>query len=79
MAVPKSKTKKVLCPECETEVEIVTDDDGDFEGICPNDECKLNLGRILTKRRYDRAVKKMDEAEQQAADPKNKKKMPFGW
>lgn len=81
MATPKAKTKKVLCPECETEVEITTDDDGDYEGTCPNDECKLNVGRILTKRRYDAAVKKMDQAEADAADPKNKNKnkKPFGW
>lgn len=75
----KDSKRKILCPECETEVEIIRDEDGDDQGVCGN--CGLNVGKILTRRRYDRAYKKVSDAEvaaEEAAKKKAKKK-DMGW
>lgn len=64
---------KAVCPECDTEVTI-TKEEGELTGKC--DKCGLDVGRVLTKRRYDRAVKKMDEAETEAGK-KGKKESPW--
>lgn len=55
----KEQKRKTLCPECETEVEIVRTEDGGEEGMCDN--CGLNVGQVLTKDRYDRALAKLRE------------------
>jgi hypothetical protein len=61
----ESSSRKVLCPECETET-TVSRVEGEDEGKC--EKCGLDVGRILTKRRYDRALAKMN-----ADDEKEKK------
>ena len=78
MATPAPTNKrKVLCPECDKEVEITRDaESGDDEGICG--ECGLNVGRILTRRRYDRAYNKVAESEK-AAEKKTKKAGGLVW
>ena len=68
----KDKERKILCPECETEVTITRDEDGDDVGRCPNEECKLDVGAILTRRRYARADRKIDAAEVAEAEKKEK-------
>jgi len=69
----KSKVKEIkrLCPECDTEVTLVIDDDtGDREGRCPS--CKLDVGAIVNRRRYSVANAKLDEEE--IEDKKKSKK-----
>ena len=67
----KSNKRKVVCPECDqADVEITRDSDGDDEGTCPN--CGLNVGRVLTKRRYDRALDKVKRDEEEGTKPKKK-------
>lgn len=73
MAKEKPKELKTQCPECENDVTLTTDEDGDYEGTCEN--CGLNVGRVLTKRRYDKAVAKV--AERESAKPKKEKSDPF--
>ena len=68
----KDKERKILCPECQTETTITRDGDGDDVGRCPNDDCKLDVGAILTRRRYARADKAIDAAE--VAEEEKKKK-----
>ena len=58
---PKERT--VQCPECETDVKIVRDDDGDDNGRCAN--CGLDVGRVLTRYRLDRAISKVREGEEE--------------
>ena len=73
--MPEPKKRKMLCPDCETEVEITRDSEtGDDEGVCPNPECRLNLGRIITRRRYDNASSKIGKAEEDAAKKSKKGK-----
>lgn len=65
---------KAICPECDTEVTI-TKEEGELTGKC--EKCGLDVGRVLTKRRYDRAVKKMDDAEAEDAKKGKKKESPW--
>ena len=70
----KGKTKEIkrLCPECETEVTLVIDDDtGDREGRCPN--CRLDVGAIVNRDRYDKAREKMKREEDEDKKKKEKK------
>ena len=78
MPPQKPKTRKVLCPECDTEVERKVTESGDFEGNCDN--CGLDVGNIYTKRRYRNADRKIDEREQEEQGNKGKgKKTPTDW
>ena len=73
--MPEEAKRKTLCPECGTEVEVTRDDEGDDQGRCP--KCKLDVGRILTRRRYRNAEEKLDaqeKAEREKSEKKNKKK-----
>lgn len=70
----ESSNRKVLCPECETEV-TVSRVEGEDEGRC--EKCGLDVGRILTKRRYDKALAKMNEADDN--EKKGNKKKGSEW
>jgi endogenous inhibitor of DNA gyrase (YacG/DUF329 family) len=66
--MPDNK-RKVICPECEKDVEIV-----DGEGECPN--CGLDVGWVLEKHRRDKAVAKLAaREEEEAPKPKTKKRL----
>jgi hypothetical protein len=73
MPEKKPKELKTQCPECDADCTVTLDDDGDYEGSC--DGCGLNVGRVLTKRRYDKAATKL--AERENAKPKKEKRDPF--
>lgn len=64
--MPEVKRIKVICPECEKEVEL-----SDGEGVCGN--CGLDVGWVMEKRRRDKAVKKLEEREEKESPTKNKK------
>lgn len=66
----KSNKRKVICPECDQADVEITREEGDDEGTCPN--CGLNVGRVLTKNRYDKALGKLREEEEKAKKPKKK-------
>lgn len=63
MAEPSGK-RLVLCPECDTEVNLNDVDD------CP--KCGLNVQRVIDKDRYDRALVKLRER-REAEQPRGKK------
>ena len=70
-----SNTRKVVCPECDqVDVVITRDDEGDDNGTCQN--CGLNVGRVLTKNRYDKALTKL-KAEEEKSQKKAAKKTGF--
>jgi hypothetical protein len=71
----ESKTKKTLCPECETECTVEIDADGDYTGSCEN--CGLNVGRVLTQRRYREALRRADEMDEREKNKGKKKPDPF--
>lgn len=50
----------VKCPECKKELELELKE-GQYHGTCSN--CDLDVGAVQTKRRYNKAVKTMDEDE----------------
>lgn len=68
--MPEPKKVKLICPECDKEVELV-----DGEGVCGN--CNLDVGWVVEKRRRDRAIRKMDEREEGETRPKTKKRFSF--
>jgi len=74
---PKSNERTVLCPECDTETVLTRNEDGEDEGRCPG--CNLNVGRIFTKRRYDKALKKVEEGENEEQKKTEKKKSGSDW
>lgn len=63
--------KNVVCPECGKDVKLVHDDDGEWEGRCANADCKLDVGAVVTRRRYRTALDKMSEPER----PKSKRRV----
>jgi hypothetical protein len=68
--MPEPKKVKLICPECDKEVELV-----DGEGVC---DCGLDVGWVVEKRRRDRAVKKLAEREEaEVHPPKTKKRFAF--
>jgi ssDNA-binding Zn-finger/Zn-ribbon topoisomerase 1 len=74
----KSNKRKVVCPECDqADVEIVRDDEGDDNGVCVN--CGLNVGRVLTKNRYDKALAKVRTGEEEESKKVAKKKDKGGF
>lgn len=62
------EAKKVLCPECETEVNL-----SEHEGVCQ--KCGLDVGQIVEKDRYDTALQKYREkkAKESGAPPKKRR------
>lgn len=54
------QTKKVVCPECDKEATVILEE-GEWTGKCDN--CGLDVGYIVEKRRRDKAIKKMDDLE----------------
>lgn len=69
------KELKTQCPECDADVTVKVDEEGDYEGTCPN--CHLNVGRVLTKRRYEKAAARLTEREENAGKKNRKKSDPF--
>jgi Zn-finger protein len=58
-------------------VEIIRDDEGDDVGTCPN--CGLNVGRVMTKNRYDKALAKLRHEEEEENKKTAKKKDKGGF
>jgi len=71
--VPETKKKKkkiILCPECDTEVDIDTEDE------CS--ECGLNVKMVIEKDRYERALQTLrDRREAETGGKKKKKPLSF--
>lgn len=66
---------KRLCPECEAEVSLTIDPEtGDREGRCP--KCKLDVGAVVNRLRYEQAKKVVEETETKA---KKGKKTGSSW
>lgn len=65
--MPESESKKVLCPECDTEVDLSQND-----GECQ--KCGLDVALIIEKDRYDRALQKLRERREKESNPKGDKK-----
>lgn len=63
--MPNEAKKKMTCPECGQEVELA-DPVSDTE--CG--KCGLEIGRVMTFRRIQKAAQKMDEAENPPAKKK---------
>jgi len=64
-----TEKKTVICPECGKEVDLNQND-----GVCQN--CQLDVAWCIEKRRRDRAVAKLAEAEQEA-QPQRKRRFEF--
>lgn len=62
-----AEQKKVICPECETEVTLT-----DGEGECS--KCGLDVGEVLERDRYERALQKVRERREKEAGGKSKSK-----
>lgn len=65
MPEPPAK-KMVICPECDTEVDINETDD------CP--KCGLNVQRVIDKDRYDRALERLRKRREEEVNTGKKKK-----
>jgi len=65
--------KKVLCAECDSEVDLSKN-----EGVCP--KCGLDMAAIMERRRYDKALRRIEKREEEESQPpKPKRKKPFGF
>jgi uncharacterized paraquat-inducible protein A len=62
---PPVTQKLVLCPECGTEVNLKETDD------CP--KCELNVARVYEQARYRRALKKLEQDDDEPKDKRKKK------
>lgn len=56
--------KNVLCPECGKDVKIVQDEEGEWTGRCANPDCRIDVGAVVTRARYAKALKKYQEPEE---------------
>lgn len=68
-------TKKVLCPECDTETEITISKQA-IKGDCGN--CGIDVGAVLTRRRYEKALQRQREREEAEENPEPERRSPFG-
>lgn len=66
----KDKKRLVVCPECDTEVDLEEDDE------CS--KCGLNVARVYEQRRYRKALRKLEEDDEKESG-KKKKKDGSGW
>ena len=72
--MPEPKKKTVKCPECETETELIRDEDGDWNGRCPNDECRLDVGACYDRARHADASERLREQRKEARKQTGKEK-----
>ena len=72
MPNPPSKKKKLVnCPCGAKDVELIRDDDGDWDGRCG--ECGRNLGRAATRAELTSDISFLN------APPEPEKKTKKGW
>jgi len=64
-----AKKRLVLCPECETQVDLEEVDE------CP--KCGLDVEKVYQKVRYDDAVEKVRKQRTASSTPQKKKKEGF--
>lgn len=62
----KDKKRLVVCPECDTEVDLEETDE------CP--KCELNVAKVYEQRRYRKALRKLEEDDERESGAKKKKK-----
>lgn len=69
---------KRMCPECEKEVTLKVDPEtGDREGRCAN--CKLDVGAVVNRLRYGKAIKKVETEEEGSGNPPKGGKKGNSW
>ena len=76
MPTPSNKSNEIkrLCPECDSEVTLTLDEEtGDREGRCP--KCKIDVGAILNRDRYEKARERMRKEEEE----EDRKKRKSSW
>jgi len=71
MATASKKKKSVKCPCGVEDVELIRDDDGDWEGKCP--DCGRNLGRVATRAEVNQDTTFFSTP----LEPEKKKKAPL--
>lgn len=75
-----NEKRKLLCPECEKEVELTANEEGEWEGKCP--ACRIDVGLLVERDRYNRAMDSFRKRREEETAPQNdkekKRKKLFG-
>jgi hypothetical protein len=78
---PATKTKTVICPDCQTECVLTQAEDGVYEGVCKKDDCGTDVGWCYEQAKRNASLKKFEAMQSGGPEdpPEPKKKRRFGF